>query len=128
MGIAGDLRKLENEAAAGTQSVALVVSVTPAGQDEQAVADDIRTALDGLAMDTPYTVTDVRRADRATGRGSLEDEFSKLTSLLEAHGYQTESLGMEGMMNVFREAQPGKQPLDDTDYLFTLHATRTEGY
>lgn len=127
-----DMSDVEADAARmdaqGTQSVSLVVSINPAGQPDQTVADDIRTALLGLAMDTPYEVTDVRRADRATGRGSLEDEASKLISLLEAHGYQTESLGLEGLVNVFREAQSDREPLHDLDYLFTLHLTRTPGY
>lgn len=61
------------------QNVSVVVTVSPAGQEEQQVADDLHTALLGLATDAPYDVTGVALAPAAEDAAEDASTTSALT-------------------------------------------------
>jgi len=68
------------------QTVTVSAVISPAGQPDQAVADDLRTALLGLKMDTPYDVLDVTLAD--------DDERDEAT-IAKAHAELSADLAAE---------------------------------
>ena len=122
---------------AQTQTVFLAVTVSPAGQPDEEVAGDIRTALAGLHLDTPYEVTGVHldvdaEADEhqkahegfahegceTCAASRQEAGYNEIVAALEEAGYKIAHL-TDGILNVHTQ---------DGRYVNTITVTRTPGY